>query len=181
MRPALRSLVVTPKSAVGHFDLVSHWRFQAPVERVWQAIANPHGWPSWWPYVRKVETRRPGDARGVGAVLRIDWKTRLPHGIAVEVETFEIVRPDRIRARARGELRGEGIWLLRPEGDFTDVTYVWRIEVTKPWMRWLAPVLAPVFRWNHDAVMAAGERGLAALLARDDHPEVRRSGTTTRR
>jgi hypothetical protein len=31
-------------------------------------------------------------------------------------------------------------------------------------MRWLAPLLAPVFRWNHDGVMRAGEAGLRRLL-----------------
>jgi hypothetical protein len=32
-------------------------------------------------------------------------------------------------------------------------------------MRALAPLLAPVFRWNHAGVMRAGEAGLARHLA----------------
>jgi hypothetical protein len=31
-------------------------------------------------------------------------------------------------------------------------------------MNWLAPLARPLFRWNHDAVMRAGGRGLAQLL-----------------
>lgn len=33
----------------GRFDLVSHWHLDAPVERVWAALADPAGWPGWWP------------------------------------------------------------------------------------------------------------------------------------
>jgi hypothetical protein len=29
------------------------------------------------------------------------------------------------------------------------------------WMRFIAPIAAPVFRWNHDGVMRAGAQGLA--------------------
>ena len=85
--------------------------------------------------------------------------------ITIDVESVEALRHNRIRGRSRGHLRGEGIWLLRTDGPFTDVTYVWRVELDKPWMRWLAPLLAPVFRWNHDSVMRAGGAGLARHLA----------------
>jgi hypothetical protein len=44
------------------------------------------------------------------------------------------------------------------------VTYVWRVQLRQRWMRLLAPLLAPVFRWNHDAVMRAGEAGLRRHL-----------------
>jgi Polyketide cyclase / dehydrase and lipid transport len=154
-----------PPSASAHFDLVSHWRLDAPVERVWAALAKPDGWPSWWPYVREVHTLREGDANGVGSVRRIRWATRLPYEIVIDVEAIESVRPERLRGRSRGQLVGEGIWLLRANGMSTEVTYVWRVQLAKRWMRWLAPLLAPVFRWNHDGVMRAGEAGLRRLLA----------------
>jgi carbon monoxide dehydrogenase subunit G len=148
-----------------HFDLVSQWRVAAPVERVWQALAEPEQWPRWWPYVRTVRTLRSGDADGTGSVRRIEWATRLPYRIAIEVEAVEVARHQRLRGRARGELVGEGLWLLCGHGAHTDVTYLWRVELRKPWMRWLAPLLAPLYRWNHDGVMRAGEAGLGRWLA----------------
>lgn len=147
-----------------HFDLVSHWRIDAPVERVWTALSRPEDWPAWWPYVRSVQTLRAGDADGRGSVRRIEWATRLPYALSIEVEAVEVRRLERLRARSRGQLSGEGLWLLRGEHGVTDVTYVWRVQVEKPWMRWLAPLLAPLFRWNHDAVMRAGGIGLARHL-----------------
>ncbi|MBS0194146.1 MAG: SRPBCC family protein [Proteobacteria bacterium] len=147
-----------------HFDLVSHWRIRAPVERVWAALTDPTTWPRWWPYVRRVQTLRDGGKDGVGSVRRIDWSTRLPYRLAIDVESVESVLHRRLRGLSRGQLVGEGIWLLRSEGGVTDVTYVWRVRLTRPWMRWLAPLLAPVFRWNHDGVMRAGESGLRGHL-----------------
>jgi uncharacterized protein YndB with AHSA1/START domain len=147
-----------------HFDLVSHWRIRAPVDRVWAALSDPTTWPRWWPYVQHVQTLRDGGPDGVGSVRRIDWSTRLPYRILIEVEGVESVRHERLRGRSRGQLDGEGLWLLRPEEGFTDVTYVWRVRLTRRWMRWLAPLLAPVFRWNHDGVMRAGEAGLRRHL-----------------
>lgn len=147
-----------------HFDLVSHWRFAAPRERVWQALTQPEEWPRWWPFVRSVRTLRAGDGDGLGSVRRIEWATRLPYRLVIEVESTEVLRLERLRARSRGQLQGEGLWLLNDADGFTDVTYVWRVSLQRPWMRWLAPCLAPVFRWNHAAVMRAGEAGLAGHL-----------------
>lgn len=148
-----------------HFELTSHWRLRAPVERVWAALADPAGWPRWWRYVRRVQTLREGGADGIGSVRRIDWATRLPYRIVIEVEALEALRHQRLRGRSRGQLDGEGTWTLRAGGDgFTEVTYVWRVQLVKRWMRWLAPLLAPVFRWNHAGVMRAGEDGLRRYL-----------------
>jgi hypothetical protein len=151
-----------------HFDLVSHWRLQAPVEQVWAALVDPVGWPTWWPYVQRVQTLREGGVDGLGSVRRIDWSTRLPYRLMIEVEAVESVRHHRLRGRSRGQLDGEGLWLLRAEDGFTDVTYVWRVRLIKRWMRMLAPLLAPVFRWNHEGVMRAGEAGLRRHLTMRD-------------
>lgn len=147
-----------------HFDLVSQWRIHAPVALVWAALADPASWPRWWPYVHEVHTLIEGGVDGVGAVRRIVWSTRLPYRIEIEVEGIEVVRHQRLRGRSRGQLDGEGLWLLRAEPGFTDVTYVWRVTLKRRWMRWLAPLMAPVFRWNHHGVMRAGEAGLRRLL-----------------
>ena len=151
--------------ASSQFDLVSQWRIGAPAERVWAALTDPASWPRWWPYVRAVSTLHEGGADGVGSVRRIDWATRLPYRLVIDVEAVESVRLQRLRARSRGQLDGEGLWLLRAEDGYTDVTYVWRVHLAPGWMRGLAPLLAPVFRWNHDGVMRAGEAGLRAYLA----------------
>ena len=70
-----------------------------------------------------------------------------------------------IEGRAEGELAGLGRWTLRPDGARTHVRYEWIVEVTKPWMRFAAPLLRPVFAWNHGKVMDWGYEGLTRKLA----------------
>jgi hypothetical protein len=147
-----------------HVDLVSHWHLAAPVDRVWAALAAPETWPRWWPNVRAVQTLHAGDASGIGGVRRIEWTSGLGYPVVIEVEAVEALRHERLRGRSRGDLRGEGIWLLRSDGAATDVTYVWRVQLERPWMRVLAPLLAPLFRWNHQRVMREGCLGLARHL-----------------
>jgi hypothetical protein len=151
-----------------HVDLVSHWRIDAPVDRVWAALNELETWPRWWPCVRSVRLLKVGRADGVGSVRRIEWATRPPCDLVVDVEAVESLRHERLRGRSHGkspgQLRGEGLWLLRSDGGSTDVTAVWRVELAPRWMRWLAPVLVPLFRWNHRSVMRAGGLGLARHL-----------------
>ena len=146
------------------FELVSDWRLGAPIEQVWAALHRAEDWPRWWPYVKAVKPLRAGDAEGLGAVRNFSWSSRLPYGLAFDVEVVEVQRPTRMRGRASGELDGEGLWELRPEDSGTHVRYTWRVELTRPWMRLLAPLMAPVFRWNHNGVMRAGAAGLARHL-----------------
>jgi uncharacterized protein YndB with AHSA1/START domain len=147
------------------FDLVTEWRLEAPIERVWAALQAVEDWPDWWPMVRGVSVLQPGDANGLGAVRRLQWATALPYSLAFDVETVRVQPVTLIEGRARGELDGLGRWTLTPDGGGTRVRYDWQVAVTKPWMRVMAPLLRPAFAWNHRVVMESGRKGLAALLA----------------
>jgi uncharacterized protein YndB with AHSA1/START domain len=146
------------------FILVSQWRIAAPIARVWEALHEPTGWPQWWPYVASVDKLAPGDGDGVGARYRFHWTSRLPYSINIDTHVLEVVRERIIRASASGDLQGEGTWRLREDGAATAVEYTWRVTLDRAWMRLFAPVLRPAFTWNHNAVMAAGEKGLQQRL-----------------
>jgi uncharacterized protein YndB with AHSA1/START domain len=154
--------MTTPAAA--DFVLVSNWRIAAPRERVWEALKHPTEWPSWWPFVKAVDELDAGDADGVGARYRFHWASRLPYSIRLLTTVVEIVKPTRISARAEGDLRGTGTWVLRERDGATMVEYTWSVDLDRAWMRALLPVLRPAFAWNHNAVMAAGETGLSRHL-----------------
>jgi hypothetical protein len=63
--------------------------------------------------------------------------------------------------RATGELTGTGRWRLFEQDGLTAILYEWNVATSKRWMTLLAPVLRPVFAWNHDVVMRWGGEGLA--------------------
>jgi uncharacterized protein YndB with AHSA1/START domain len=145
------------------FNHESLWTLEASVAQVWQALTEVEQWPRWWPYLRRVETVHA--AAGVGAVRRLHWRTRLPYGFTLLVTCTEAQRERRLVGRSAGDLSGEGAWELQPVGPQTHVRYTWRLDVNKPWMRRFAPLLAPLFAWNHHGVMRAGERGLRRWLS----------------
>lgn len=157
-----------PAPSAPAFEYLSDWRLDAPPEAVWRAITAVEHWPRWWPHVRRVQTlregRRGGDAEGLGARRRIDWRTRLPYGFTLEVEVVEVQRLRRLVGRAVGDLEGLGTWELRPQGAGTQLHYRWQLALNRRWMRLVAPVMAPLFRWNHEGVMRAGAVGLAGWL-----------------
>ena len=43
-----------------HFNLVTEWDLDAPVERVWPLLTKVEEWPLWWRAVRQVELREKG-------------------------------------------------------------------------------------------------------------------------
>lgn len=155
-----------------YFDLVSHWRLAAPVPTVWRAITQAEDWPRWWPGVVAVRRLAEGDTQGVGRVQEITFRTGLGYRLHLALQVTDVVKEERLRARAAGTLAGEGIWLMKQAdaaaGGHTDVTFVWRVTLPPGILRALAPLLAPLFRWNHRRVMRAGRLGLAAYLGRQD-------------
>jgi hypothetical protein len=44
------------------------------------------------------------------------------------------------------------------------VLYEWDVHTTGRWMNLLAPLMRPIFTWNHDVAMRQGGEGLARLL-----------------
>lgn len=143
------------------YEYHSRWLIAAPIDVVWTALTEVETWPQWWPYVRHVETLKRGDATGLGAIRRIAWGSRLPYGFTLDVECTEVRHERLLRGRARGHLEGEGVWTLAAQGEQrTEVRYTWTLDVNRPWMKLTAPLMAPVFRWNHEGVMRGGERGL---------------------
>jgi Polyketide cyclase / dehydrase and lipid transport len=146
------------------YALVSHWHLAAPIDRVWDAIFAVEDWPRWWRYVQAVTELRKGDANGVGAVRRFTWSSALPYRLSFDMGVTAVERPTSMEGIASGELSGRGCWRLEPDDTTTRVRYDWAVATTRPWMNFAAPVMHPVFRWNHGRVMAEGGRGLARHL-----------------
>jgi carbon monoxide dehydrogenase subunit G len=146
------------------FDLVSQWRLEAPLARVWAELMAPDQWPAWWRAVKKVETISDGGANGIGAVRRFTWGTALPYTLSFNMTATRIEPMRLIEGEARGELDGTGRWTLVQDGAGTQVRYDWMVDITNPWQVAFAPILRPVFAWNHHVVMGWGLEGLRARL-----------------
>jgi hypothetical protein len=146
------------------YRFLTTWLLETPREPVWDAIYDQKAWPEWWRGVEDVVELDPGDDDGVNSHSRLTWRSRLPYDLVFEAKTRVVDKPRLIEAEAFGELSGHGRWRLFEQDGVTAVMYEWNVATTKPWMNAMAPLLRPVFEWNHNWVMRNGGVGVAELL-----------------
>jgi uncharacterized protein YndB with AHSA1/START domain len=148
-----------------YYEFTTIWRFDAPLEKVWEIIKESEKWHEWWKGVLRVVEIKEGDADGLGSIRRSTWKSALPYKLEFDSEIVRIEPLKLIQARAFGELDGVGLWTFTAENEgITNVRYDWKVKTTKSWMNYLAPIAKPFFRWNHDTIMNWGGEGLAKRL-----------------
>jgi hypothetical protein len=149
------------------FYIPTTWRIKGTAEQVYDVLSKPRDFPRWWPEVYlDVREVKPGDANGVGRIVALRTKGKLPYELEWQAEMTAADKPRRMSVRARGDLDGRGEWQLNQDGEWVVVKYDWTVLATKPWMIVLAPLLRPVFVWNHKWAMQRGCAGLVRELAR---------------
>lgn len=153
-----------PGGAVAEYRLLTIWRIEAPLEKVYAAIQNSLQWPEWWPSVQKVKQMAMGDAEGVNSVWRYSWQGKLPYQVVFEVCATRIEKLVAIEGTARGDLDGIGRWHFSRDGAVSIVRCEWHVHSTLWWMNLLAPLARSIFIRNHALIMTQGGEGLAHLL-----------------
>ncbi|CAN5191900.1 SRPBCC family protein [soil metagenome] len=146
------------------YSFLTTWCVAAPVQDVWDVISASDRYPEWWKGVRKVTELEPGGENGVGALSRLEWRSKLAYTLAFDMRVTRSQPPYLLEAHASGELEGVGVWRLYESPEGTALVYTWDVSTTRAWMKSLALVGRPVFVWNHDHVMHNGARGLAERL-----------------
>ena len=148
------------------FHIPTTWRVKGSAAQVYEVLSKPREFVRWWPEVYlAVREVRAGDANGVGRIVALRTKGKLPYTLEWQAEMVAAQKPQRMSIRARGDLEGRGEWELRQDGEWVQVRYDWTVLATKSWMILLAPLLRPVFVWNHKWAMQRGFEGLQRELA----------------
>lgn len=149
------------------FRLTSEWTFDAKIEEVAAILDDVARLPDWWGDVYlAVELRAPGDADGLGRVVAFHSRGWLPYTLRWSGRVVAADPPHSWTIEATGDLVGRGVWTLTQQGAAAHVRYDWDVLAEKPILRLLAPLLKPVFAWNHRWAMARGYRGLKSELQR---------------
>jgi hypothetical protein len=135
------------------YVFVDEWDVDAPQEVVYDAVADARTYPQWW---RPVYLSVEGDE----TITRHHFKGRLPYTLKMRAEMVDQDRPNRFEVRVDGDLRGKGIWTFTPRDGRTHVRWDWIVFADRPLLRYLTPVLRPLFRWNHNWAVARAREGL---------------------
>lgn len=146
------------------YNFLTVWKFDAPLERVYNTVHNADEYHLWWKGQSKVETIKRGDALGVGAVKKFKTRSVLPYTLIYTGTVLEVEPLKKVVGTTTGELEGRGTWIFETEKEISIVKYYWVVKTNSLLMNFLTPVMKPIFEWNHDVVMRWGEEGLAKYL-----------------
>jgi uncharacterized protein YndB with AHSA1/START domain len=152
----------------GAYVFVDEWDVEAPIEAVFDALADARTYPEWWqPVYLAAEADGPPE---VGRVSRQHFTGRLPYHLRTTSQIVALERPRRVEAKVEGDLSGCGIWTLTPSDGGTHVRFDWQVNADRPLLRYLTPVLRPLFRWNHNWAIARAIEGLEPYARRHAQP-----------
>lgn len=147
------------------YNFVTRWRVPGNIDDVYDILFTIDRYPHWWPSLAQSYTCiHKGDATGLGAKGNIITKGFLPYVIRWSYEVTETDKPHEFRIVASGDLIGDGHWILRQNDQCVDVVYHWNVRTEKPLLKFLSPVLRPLFALNHNYVMKKGLLGLTEEL-----------------
>lgn len=149
------------------YHFVSHWRVTGSIEEVSEILGKAEDLPRWWPDVYlSVTVLEPGDERGVGKVVQLHTRGKLPYTLTWSFRVTENHEPHGFALEAWGDFVGHGRWTLNQDGPTADIVYDWQIRADKPLLKWLSAILKPIFSANHRWAMARGEESLVRELRR---------------
>ena len=148
-----------PMSA-NEYVFETDWSVQATPEQVTDVLSDAHALPRWWPDVYlSVEEIEP-------KVYSLHTRGKLPYTLRWCFQVTESNPPNGFSLKAWGDLEGTGKWTFTRDGHDTRIHYLWIVNANKPILRWLSPILKPVFEANHRWAMSRGEESLKRELAR---------------
>lgn len=146
------------------YSFLSIWKFDAPLEKVYNAIHDADNYHLWWKGQSPVETIKLGDSLGVGAVKKFKTRSVLPYSLIYTGTVLEVEPMKKVVGTTVGQLEGKGTWIFEEEKGVAVVKYFWVVKTNSVLMNFFTPVLKHVFEWNHDVVMRWGEEGLSKYL-----------------
>ena len=143
---------------------VDEWDVEAPQERVFDALADARTYPEWWtPIYKECKAEGPPE---VGRVSTQRFSAKLPYTLETRSKVVSMDRPNKLEVDVEGDLRGHGRWTLTPNDGKVHVRFDWQVFADRPLLRYLTPVLRPLFRWNHNEAIKAAMKNLGPYARR---------------
>lgn len=147
-------------------QFVTKWRFQAPIEKVWEEVTDVISYPAKWPTWRETVLRGSESKVQIGSVIDCVGRGVLPFSVSFTSEITTFQPPTLMEYASSGGLVGNGRWVLTPNGNGTDVISYWDFGLPTPIFSFLSklPFAKSLMAKHHDYVMAEGYRGFQARL-----------------
>ncbi len=146
------------------YNFTTQWVLKATITEVWSIMTASEQWPEWWKGVISVTELAKGDEKGLGSIRRYTLTSPMYYELSFDLLLTERKEFQLLEGKVSGKLEGTGIWTFSQRNDICYITCYWKVKTNVRWMNVLAPLLAPLFRYNHKIVMISGAKGLARKL-----------------
>jgi uncharacterized protein YndB with AHSA1/START domain len=149
---------------MAQYKFVDHWTIVAPIEDVYNHIADPRTYAKWWSAFKKIEIIKDVPFPYVGGRARMRVKSPFGYSLALEVETTGARPPYELHTVSYGSLAGTGDWVFEEKDGITYATWTWIVESHHPLLNRLEWLAKPLFAQSHVIVSERGHQGLKRLL-----------------
>ena len=136
-------------------------------QEVYAVLSEARLLPAWWMGVYLAVEPFDGEWEPprVGGRVRAVARGFLPYRLHFVLESTALEPGSVVEVRIRGDLDGTWRAVLSADGRGTRVDIEEQVIAEKPLIRFLSPLLKPLFAWNHLWTTPRGEAGLKAYLA----------------
>lgn len=149
-------------------DFVGSFHLPLPPAAVWDLVAEPANFATWWSWLSGLTVEGAGLAPGVrwhGVVAPpVPWR------LCLEVTFLACERPRFADAEVSGDCSGPASLRLAGLDDGTEATLAWSLEMHPLALRVADRVARPLLLAGHDAVVRWALAGFTAALAERSGP-----------
>jgi hypothetical protein len=147
-------------------NFCTEWFFQAPIDQVWEQIADMASYPAKWPVWKRVEFREAGPGLRPGSVIDHVARGPLPFTARFSFEITALEPPRLMEYVSSGDLVGKCTWALDSRDGGTMVVSCWEMGTSIGIFNLLPmfPFVKAIMGKHHDYVMEQGYRGFRDRL-----------------
>lgn len=142
------------------YYMPTNWRVKGDIREVYEVCSNFKDYDRWWPEVYLNIQVAGTDEETGNEVYALLTRGKLPYKLRWQSCKTAENAPHSLSLKASGDLAGHGTWKFEQDGEYVNVRFDWYVNAGKPMLKWLSPVMKPMFRSNHYWAM---DRGLESL------------------
>lgn len=148
------------------YTLNTHWRIPGNISDAYEILTRPLDYPKWWGLkdFTAIEISGAG-ADSLGQTVQFEMKGWLPYRLRWQLRAIEAEKPHHIAGVSKGDFEGLGVWSLKQDNGWADITFNWGVTVQHPFLRRWAMLLRPLFLWNHHWVMNKSKQGMEKMMS----------------
>ncbi|TNJ62104.1 polyketide cyclase [Paenibacillus hemerocallicola] len=152
--------------AANQYFMPTNWRIKGDIWEVYEICSNFKDYQRWWPDVYLNIQEAGTDEETGNEVYAILSKAKLPYKLRWKSYKTTEHAPHSLSLKASGDMVGHGTWRFEQEGEYVNVQFDWYVNAEKPILKYLSPIMKPMFQSNHYWAMDRGKESLERELER---------------